>query len=105
MKMLTIEVVAEEAIEALRRLEEKNLIKIIHSDTINSPAIPGKELSAEEFNNWIADAENSSTVSLEEAKLQWENEKANIKLKPSQLRGFLSKETAEAMREHIRQSW
>jgi hypothetical protein len=42
-------------------------------------ALPGAELSVDEFRKWIADSELLPTISLEEAKSTWEKKRALLK--------------------------
>ena len=71
MQILTLEITHTNARKALRALEEKHLIRIIDESLSDSPTLPGKILHLQEFKNWIADAENSPTVSLNTAKSSW----------------------------------
>jgi hypothetical protein len=44
----------------------------------SSPALPGKLFTQTQFINWIKKAENSGTVSIQEAKLLWEKRRKII---------------------------
>ena len=76
MQILTIAITHINALNALRVLEEKHLIRIIDVSSSNSPTLPGKILHLQEFKNWIADAETSPTVSLNTAKSLWSSKKS-----------------------------
>jgi hypothetical protein len=78
MQTLTIEVNSDKGIKALHTLEEKRLIKIVNESILNTPSLPGKELSLEEFKNWISEAENVPSIPLQEAKLQWANKRNRL---------------------------
>jgi hypothetical protein len=77
MQIITIAITNINALNALRVLEEKHLIRIIDISSSDSPTLPGKILHLQEFKNWIADAETSPTVSLNTAKSSWLYKKKN----------------------------
>jgi hypothetical protein len=65
------------AFEELHNLEEKNLIRIINED-FSSYALPGKPINNDEFKAWVDYAEDTPTISLNEAKQQWEIRKKKL---------------------------
>lgn len=71
MQTLTIELVANDSLQALRDLEQKHLIKIIDKTDLGSYALPGDAISEEDFKKWVDCTENSPTVSFSEAKQRW----------------------------------
>ena len=71
MQTFTISINNNNALKTLRELEQKRFISIVENDDTDSPALPGKRLSLDQFRKWVADAEQTSTVSLEDAKLIW----------------------------------
>lgn len=77
MQTILIELKNNKAIEELHNLEEKKLIRIINED-FSSYAWPGKPLNEEEFRAWVEYAENTTSVSLNEAKQLWETRKKNL---------------------------
>ena len=52
-------------------METNHLISILENSDIDSPSLPGAALSLKEFKSWIVDAEQASTVSLNELKEKW----------------------------------
>jgi hypothetical protein len=78
MQTLTIQITSNSALKAIQDLEEKHAIKIIENANLDSPALPGKQLSLKAFKNWIAQSEETSTVSLKEAKSQWADKKKQL---------------------------
>lgn len=80
MQVLTIAITHINALNALRVLEEKHLIRIIDEPLSDSPTLPGKVLHLQEFKNWIADAETSPTVSLKTAKSSWVSKRKQLQL-------------------------
>ena len=78
MQTLTVEITHNNAIKALQHLQEKHFIRILDKPDLNSPSIPGEALSLAAFKDWLEDAENSSTVSLKEAKSTWANKRKQL---------------------------
>jgi len=77
MQTILIQLKNNKAFEELRILEEKKLIRIINED-YSSYCLPGKPLNEEEFRAWVEYAENTTTVSLNEAKQLWEIQKKKL---------------------------
>ena len=77
MQTILIELKNNKAFEELHNLEEKKLVSIINED-YSSYALPGKPLNEEEFRAWVEYAENTTTVSLYEAKLLWKARKKKL---------------------------
>ena len=77
MQTILIELKSNKAFEALHMLEEKNFIRIVNED-FYSYALSGKPINEEEFRAWIEYAENTPTVSLNEAKQRWEAKKKKL---------------------------
>ena len=71
MQTLTVQITHKSALVALQNLEQKHFIKIVKDPDLNSKALPGEPLSISEFKKWVADAENTTTTSLIEAKNKW----------------------------------
>ena len=78
MQTLTVEITHSNAIKILQDLQEKHLIRITGKPDLNSPSIPGEALSLKAFKDWIKDAENTSTVSLKDAKSTWANKRKQL---------------------------
>lgn len=78
MQTLTIELTDNNSLKALRELEHKRLIRIVKEPDLSSFALPGEPVSEEDFRKWIEYAEDSSTVSLAEAKQRWANQKKKL---------------------------
>jgi len=77
MQTILIELKNNKAIEELHNLEEKDFIRIVNED-FSSYSLPGKPIDEDEFRAWVDHAENTSTVSLIEAKQQWEARKKKL---------------------------
>jgi len=75
---LTIKLTGKKALEALRELEEQHLIEIIEPLVSDSLALPGNEISEEDFRKWADRAELAPSISLNEARLRWEIRKKKI---------------------------
>ncbi len=71
MQTIILQINNDNALKALLDLESKHLISILENSDIDSPSLPGAALSLNEFKNWIKEAEQTSTVSLIEAKEKW----------------------------------
>ena len=78
MQILTIELTDNNSLKALQELEHKQLIRIVKEPDINSYALPGEPISAEDFRKWVEYAEDSATVSLSEAKQRWATQKKKL---------------------------
>ena len=81
MLFLTIEITDQNAMKALHSLEEKHLIKIGEDADMSSPSLPGTPLSLKAFKNWIANAEETTTISLTQAKTKWAGKRKQQLLK------------------------
>lgn len=77
MQTVLIELKNSKAFEELHNLEEKNFIRIVCED-YTSYSLPGKSISGDEFRAWAEYAENTPTVSLNEAKQRWEAQKKKL---------------------------
>lgn len=77
MQTILIELKNSKAFEALYNLEKENIIRIL-SDNLASYCLPGKPLDEDEFKSWVEYAENTPTLSLNEAKKQWEKRKKKL---------------------------
>jgi hypothetical protein len=71
MQTLTIQITDNNGLKAIQTLEKKQYLRIVEKQEYNSPALPGKPFSLREFKAWISEAENSETISLNEAKRKW----------------------------------
>ncbi len=78
MQTLTIQITDNNGLKAIHALEEKHVIRIVENNEFDSPALPGKAMSLKAFQNWITEAENSSTVSLKEAKAIWAGKRKQL---------------------------
>ena len=72
MQTITIEITGNNALQALQKLEHDNQIRILKRSDINLAGVPGKSLSEEDFKKWVELAEDTDTISVNEAKQQWE---------------------------------
>ncbi len=79
MQTVTIELTGNNALKALKDLEHKRLIRIVKIPDLYSFALPGEEISKEDFRQWVEYAEGSPTVSLCEAKQRWETQKKKLR--------------------------
>jgi hypothetical protein len=64
--------------KTLHSLEQKHFIRISEDADINSPSLPGSPLSLKVFKSWIADAAQTPSVSLTEAKQQWAGKRKQL---------------------------
>lgn len=71
MQTLTLQITNTSALRAIKELVSKKSIKIISSDEMSSPALPGTPLSITAMKQWIAGAEAAPTISLKTAKSEW----------------------------------
>jgi hypothetical protein len=78
MQTLTVEITNTDALKVLQDLQEKRLINILSRPDLNSPVFPGKPLTNEEFRKVIAEAENSGSISLKEAKASWARQRKEL---------------------------
>ena len=78
MQTLTVEIKNNNALKALHSLEEKKIIKIVRDSNLDSPALPGEQLSLQAFKNWISDAENAASIELKDAKTKWANKRKKL---------------------------
>lgn len=66
--------------------EEMEVIAFIKKETVTqntsittlSPALQGNPLTNDEFKNWILQAENQPTLSLQDAKVKWKNKRQQL---------------------------
>jgi hypothetical protein len=78
MQTITIAIKDNSAIKKLKELEERHFISIVGHDSFDSPAIPGPEISLSKFKKWVNDAEQTHTVSLDEAKAIWQTKRKQL---------------------------
>jgi len=78
MQTITIELTGNNSLKALQDLEHKHLIRILKDPDLNSYSLPGEPISNEDFRKWVEYAENSPTVSLNEAKQRWAEQKKTL---------------------------
>ena len=78
MQTVIVEISNKSALKALHGLEEKQLIRIIKEDDLDSPALPGKAQSLAEFRNWLKGAESTPTISLKDAKTAWAGKRKQL---------------------------
>jgi hypothetical protein len=80
MQTVLVELKDKKAFEELHNLEAKQLIRIINeTDPASSYALPGDPLSVEDFRKWVEHAESTPTISLTQAKQQWEVRKKKLR--------------------------
>jgi hypothetical protein len=78
MQTITIELTGNNSMSALKELEHKHLIRILKEPDLNSYSLPGDPISNEDFRKWVEYAENSPTVSLNEVKLRWAEQRKKL---------------------------
>ena len=78
MQTITIELTSNNSLKALQDLEQKHLIRILQEPDLNSNSLSGEPISNEDFRKWVEYAENSPTVSLNEAKQRWTKQKKSL---------------------------
>jgi len=78
MQTLTVQIRNSNALKALHTLAEKHFIKIVDDANLDSPALPGGQLSLKAFKNWVSNAENTDTVDLKEAKSKWASKRKQL---------------------------
>ena len=79
MQTVTIEITGSNALKALRELEHKRLIRIVKSPESCAYALPGEEISLEDFRQWVEYAEGSPTASIIDARQRWEEQKKELR--------------------------
>jgi hypothetical protein len=78
MHTITLQINNNNALKTLQTLESKHFISIIDNSELDSPSLPGAALSINEFKNWIQNAEQSTTVSLNQAKEKWASKRKQL---------------------------
>lgn len=78
MQTLTIELINNNSLKALKELENKHLIRIVNTPDLSSYVFPGKKISKEDFKKWIEYTESSPTVGITEAKQRWATQKKKL---------------------------
>ncbi len=78
MQTLTLQITNNNALKTLHALEEKQFINILDEFAINSPSLPGKNISLNAFKNWIANAEDTPAVDIKEAKSKWASKRKQL---------------------------
>ncbi|MBN1340147.1 MAG: hypothetical protein JXA03_12535 [Bacteroidales bacterium] len=79
MQTVLVELRDQKAFEELHNLEAKKLIRIItENGPASSYALPGDPVSVEDFRKWVEHAENTPTISLTQAKKQWQAQKKKL---------------------------
>jgi predicted ATP-grasp superfamily ATP-dependent carboligase len=78
MDKVIIELTGDNSLKALKELENRKLIRILRNPKQDSYALAGEPISEVDFKNWIEYAENTPTLSLNEAKQQWSSQKRKL---------------------------
>jgi hypothetical protein len=78
MQTVTVEITHDKALQTLQNMATKKKIRIIEKSEFNIPALPGHTLSLQEFRQWIANAENTPTISLQDARSAWTARKKQL---------------------------
>jgi hypothetical protein len=78
MQTLTVQVTDNNGLKALHALEQKHFIRILENPGTDSPALPGNALGMDAFRNWISEADDSPTITLQEAKAKWAHKKKQL---------------------------
>lgn len=78
MQTLKIELTGYDSLKILKDLENKHMIRIVNEPNLNSYALPGEQISEQDFNNWVDYAEDSATISITEAKQRWATQKGKL---------------------------
>jgi hypothetical protein len=71
MQTLTVQITNTNGLKALHDLEDRHFIRIVDDAGLDSPSLPGGSLSLKAFKNWVAQAEQERTITLQEAKSKW----------------------------------
>ncbi len=71
MQTVTVEISDKNGLKALKHLADKHFIRIVSMTDMDTPSLAGEPLSITAFKNWIADAENTPSISFTEAKNKW----------------------------------
>ena len=87
MQIITIELTGSNSLQALKDLEQKDLIRIINDPEVEYYSLPGEPISDNDFINWIEYTENSPTVNLIEAKQQLKTKSPNSPFIERELKG------------------
>jgi len=78
MHTITVLVNNDNALKTLEDLENRHLISIIEKSDLDILSLPGASLGLSEFKNWVKNAEQTSTLSLNEAKEKWASKKKQL---------------------------
>jgi hypothetical protein len=76
MHTITIEITDNSAMKTIQSLENKHFIRVIENTDFAS--LPGKPLSMDEFRHWINAAEQTPSVSLNQAKEKWQQKRNQL---------------------------
>jgi hypothetical protein len=78
MQTLTVQVTDNNGLKALHALEQKHFIRILENTGTDSPALPGNALGMDAFRSWINAADDSPTITLQEAKVKWTHKRKQL---------------------------
>lgn len=78
MQAFTVEIKNRNALKTLQDLKEKRFIRIVDSTDLDSPSLPGEQLSLKSFKTWISKAENVQRLDLKVAKSKWANKRKQL---------------------------
>jgi hypothetical protein len=78
MQTVTIAINNRNAMQTLHELEEKKMIAIIGNNELDLPVFTGKQFSLVEFRNWVNNAEQSPSISIDEAKEIWKTKRSRL---------------------------
>ena len=78
MQVLTIELKGNNSLKALQDLEKMDLIRIVKEPDLNSYALPGENISDEDFRRWIEYSENAASIGITESKERWAQQRKKL---------------------------
>jgi hypothetical protein len=78
MRTVTVEIKKTSALKSLQKLELQHAIRILTEPDLNSPSLPGKQLSISEFRHWIRNAESLPAVNIKSANETWQKKRKQL---------------------------
>jgi hypothetical protein len=78
MQTISLQINNDSALKTWRGIEPRHVISILENSNVDSLSLPGPALNLNEFKSWIRNAEQTSTVFLNDVKEKWASKRKQL---------------------------
>lgn len=76
--MFTVEIIDQNGLKMLQTMEQKQFIRIVNEELIDSPSLPGKSIGSKAFKAWIKKVENEPSSEVNDVKAKWVSKRRTL---------------------------